>query len=702
MFKAKKILIFFFAILLINNIYAQKISEIDSLKQILEKAKEEDKPEILNKLSWSLRNSTPEESVKYGKEALILAKKYDITIELAKAYGFLGVAYRNLGNYPDAFDNYFKGLKISETYGHKEQEGYANINIGNLYIYQESYKDAVNYLNKAIEIAKEIDNQNMLAYCNLNIGRAFLLEEEFDKSLEYFNIALEIRTTANDLDAQAVCHKYIGDAYLGQQKTDQAFESYNVALKLDNSFTDKDLLADTYSKLAEILIIKNKILEAKKYAEISLEYSKIVNNKFRIRNAYKILSEIEIKLNNFEKATINLQNVLKYNDSLFNQRLSQKLLNIKYSVAQEKKQAEIDLLNKENEIVELKLKRKKTFEIFLILALILMSVVIVVGFVLRGKLKSSNKKLNIHQKIVLDQKEELEQALKEQERLNQQFFAKNIEVEQRNIEIKAFSENLKKEKEKVEIAHKKRTESINYAKRIQESLITSNKLTDKYLKDYFIVFKPLDLVSGDFYYVTKINKYLIFAVADCTGHGVPGAFITMLGITYLNTIINNKEVNTPADVLNILREDFKKLFDTFGTENQNGLDIALCVINTETDILQYAGAYNPLWIVRNNELLEYKATQNPIGAYLKERKFENNEIELKNNDVIYIASDGYQDQFDENGQKLTKKRFKNLLIKIHSLPLKEQKKELETFLKKWKGGYRQIDDITVMGIRWTK
>jgi len=678
------------------------MSKIDSLKQILELSKEEDKPKILNNLCWKLRNSTPEESVKYGKLSIILSQKYNNTMELAKAYGFTGVAYRNLGNYPNAFDNYFKGLKVSEKYEHKEQEGYANINIGNLYIYQESYSDAINYLSKAIDIAEKLENNSMLAYCNLNLGRALLLKEEYEKSLEYFNKALEIRTKLEDLDAQAVCHKYIGDAYLGQEKLDIAFESYYIALNLDNLLTDRDLLADVNSKLAEISLLKNKFLEAKKYAETSLEYSKIVNNKFRIRNAYEILSEINIKLKNYETATIYLQSVVKYNDSLFNQRLSQKLLNIKYRSAQEKKQIEIDFLNTEKEITTLDIKRKKRFEIILIFALIFMFVIAILSFILSKKLKTNNKELGKHQNIILEQKEKLEQTLKEQERLNQQFFAKNIEVEQRNKEIKAFSENLKMEKERVEIAHKKITESINYAKGIQNTLLTSKELISKYLKDYFILFKPRDQVSGDFYYVTKINKHLIFATADCTGHGVPGAFITMLGITYLNSTVNNKEITNPGDALNLLRGRFKKTFKTFGTESQNGLDIALCIIDIETGILQYAGAYNPLWIVRKNELKEYKATRNPIGSYLKEKSFENNEIQLFDNDIIYIASDGYQDQFNKKNQKFTKKRFKNLLFEIHSLPMIEQKQKLDDFFDKWRNGYPQIDDVTVMGVKWEK
>ena len=153
--------------------------------------------------------------------------------------------------------------------------------------------------------------------------------------------------------------------------------------------------------------------------------------------------------------------------------------------------------------------------------------------------------------------------------------------------------------------------------------------------------------------------------------------------------------------LNILRERFKRTFRTFGSENPNGLDIAFCVIDTKTNIMQYAGAYNPLWIIRSDEFIEYKATRNPIGFYIKEKDFQNYKIQLQDDDLIYLFSDGYKDQIGgENKRKFTNNRFKNLLIKIHHLPLNEQKTELAQTLQEWKQNYNQIDDITVMGVKW--
>lgn len=266
--------------------------------------------------------------------------------------------------------------------------------------------------------------------------------------------------------------------------------------------------------------------------------------------------------------------------------------------------------------------------------------------------------------------------------------------------VKAEDE-LKLKTTKIKNAHKEITDSIEYAKTIQYALLSNKKIIDKYLTSYFIFFKPKDNLSGDFYYVNKIDDYLILVVADCTGHGVPGALLTILGITYIHDIIRRKETDTASEVLNILRERIKNTFKSFGTNNQHGLDIAFCAVNTKTHIMQYAGAYNSLVILRNNELIEYKATRNPIGFYHNEISFKNNIIQLEDNDSIYLYSDGFQDQL---GGKYYKKyrsnNFKQFLQKIHELPMSVQKQKLENELEDWKGDGEQTDDILVLSVKY--
>jgi len=262
-----------------------------------------------------------------------------------------------------------------------------------------------------------------------------------------------------------------------------------------------------------------------------------------------------------------------------------------------------------------------------------------------------------------------------------------------------YENSIKESKEKIEKAHKHITDNINYAKTIQQALLPAKEVIDSSFNDYFVLFKPKEQVSGDFYYLKKFNDFVIFAVADCTGHGVSGGFLTMLAITNLNDIVSKRSIKNPAQALNLLRDKIKKTYKTFGSENKNGLDIALCALNTKNNILHYSGAFNPLWIIRNNELIEYKATRNPIGFYPNEVDFEYHEIQLQKNDSLFIFSDGYVDQFGgDNDKKFTAKRFKQLLLSNSHLPMYEQKNILEETFNKWKGNAEQTDDVVVIGV----
>ena len=251
------------------------------------------------------------------------------------------------------------------------------------------------------------------------------------------------------------------------------------------------------------------------------------------------------------------------------------------------------------------------------------------------------------------------------------------------------------------------TDSINYACQIQSAVIPSTEIIAGKVSDYFVLFKPRDIVSGDFYWATTKENKLVVAAVDCTGHGVPGAFMSMLGIAFLNEIVNRlfeKHGNNlkACGILNELRERVITSLHQTGKlgENQDGMDMALCIIDTDTNQLQYAGANNPLYLIRNNVLTEFKADKMPIGIHYTTLPFTNNIIDLQKNDTVYIFSDGYADQFGgESGTKFKKKSFQEMLVKLQDFSMPEQKKKLEQQFDNWKGIYEQIDDIIVIGLR---
>ncbi|MCK4662081.1 MAG: SpoIIE family protein phosphatase [Bacteroidales bacterium] len=259
------------------------------------------------------------------------------------------------------------------------------------------------------------------------------------------------------------------------------------------------------------------------------------------------------------------------------------------------------------------------------------------------------------------------------------------------------------QKEEIEEKNKHIMDSIYYAKRIQNALLPPKEMVSKALPEHFILFKPRDIVSGDYYWLGKTGGNTVIVAADCTGHGVPGAFMSMLGVAFLNEIVSKSETIMANEILNQLREHVMTSLRQTGKEGEakDGMDMALCIIDHNKMKLQFSGANNPLYLIRNKELIQYKADRMPIGIYIKTQAFENTEIQLEKDDSIYIFSDGFVDQFGgEKGRKFKSKPFKKLLVDIQDKTMKEQYEILDNTIEDWKGPVQeQIDDILVIGIK---
>lgn len=255
--------------------------------------------------------------------------------------------------------------------------------------------------------------------------------------------------------------------------------------------------------------------------------------------------------------------------------------------------------------------------------------------------------------------------------------------------------------------NKEINDSIRYAQRIQKAVLPSQESISRLLPKHFILFKPRDIVSGDYYWVTKIHHKTVVVVADCTGHGVPGALMSMLGISLLNKLFIEDEDISAARVLDKLRDDVITSLNDVDEMKSNsekvkdGMDMAIMIFDFERHKMQYSGAYNPFYLVRNKELQHFKADRMPVGLFLeKNANFTNHEIDIQKDDIIYAFSDGYVDQIDESGsKKFLSKNFKNLLLEINDLSMEDQKKVLNSKIETWKGTHEQIDDILVMGIK---
>ncbi len=309
---------------------------------------------------------------------------------------------------------------------------------------------------------------------------------------------------------------------------------------------------------------------------------------------------------------------------------------------------------------------------------------------------------NLDDKIILDQSDEIGELAENFEKMRRSLKKLITELNEmnKNLEQKVIERTLKIEQQKINI-----TDSIHYASRIQKALLTPYEELRRLLPSYFIFNKPKDIVSGDYYWVSEAEDKVIVAVADCTGHGVPGAFMSILGISILNEIVTKSDTLIASDVLNELRKRLIKSLRQTGDndEAKDGMEMALCVVDFENQLLQYSGAFRPLYLIRNNELQEIKGDSMPIGVYNEEEiSFSNKELQFKDNDIIYLFSDGFVDQIGGPKRKTFRSNnFKQLLVNIHQKPLDEQEAILEKEYEEWKRDMEQIDDIMVMGIRYT-
>ncbi len=286
-----------------------------------------------------------------------------------------------------------------------------------------------------------------------------------------------------------------------------------------------------------------------------------------------------------------------------------------------------------------------------------------------------------------------------EERLN----AKNQVLNEQNKKLEANTRKILQQKEIIEQHSTAISDSINYAAMIQQAVLQPPDFMNEWGLENFILYKPKAVVSGDFYWGTKRNDSLLIAAADSTGHGVPGAFMSMLGLAFLDDIDNDKKTLTAAGILDTLRElVIHKLKQRGGShELKDGMDISICIINREAGTLEFAGANNPLYIVRDGTLIKIPADKMPIGILsVSPRPFNNNVFELKKNDLLYMFSDGYADQFGgSNGKKLMYNHFQDLLLQYHKKPMEEQKVLLNDYFENWRGEHVQVDDVLVMGIK---
>ncbi len=509
----------------------------------------------------------------------------------------------------------------------------------------------------------EVLNQELFAQ-KMEIEQQKFETEQY--AHEVANKAKELETKNQELFAQKM------------ELEQKSFEDLEKQKELEKKARETEML--NQQLFAQKLEMEQQKFETEQYSYELEDKAKALETK----NQELFAQKMELEQKNFEVLENQKQLEKKAKET---EVLNQELFAQKMEIEQQKFETEQYALEIKNKAQDLETKNLELFS-------------------QKIELEQKNYEILENQKELEKKTKEIEEKNKAQERLNQELFAQKIAMEQRNQEIELYSQQMEELKDQAESALGSLHDSINYSKYIQDALLPGETALKQIFKssDFFIYFSPKEVIGGDFYFAKKVNDYAIFAVADCTGHGIPGALITMLGMSFLDNYVSIKKVNTTGTLLNLIRKEIKH---TFVSENslvsKVGFDISLCAVNLKTNELQYSGAFNPLIIIRDNTIHEYKATRNPIGSYPVEKDFDTTYIQLEENDRIYLFSDGYIDQIGgSNDRKFSKKQFKNMLLEIHQFPMKTQQAYASKILEKWQGEQAQVDDITLMGINWTK
>jgi serine phosphatase RsbU (regulator of sigma subunit) len=542
--------------------------------------------------------------------------------------------------------------------------------IANLLMYTENFKEAMIHFDEAQNYFKQAEFEIGIGITYQNKALIYSEFDQYDSAKHFTYKAADIYRKIGSSNLLFECYGNLADFYTAEDQLDSAafyldeaitgFENGGTARDLSVSYLRKAYLSDNIGNKREAIRFINK---AHKLAHDHSFHRILID-------VYSFAHSLYKKTGNVNKALENLENYRALSDSLHEVDLAshETELIAEYSIA--KREKEIELLKTQDNLKAALIRKQQNA----MLAIGLLAIII--GIITIGVLR----------------------RLRTKRLANAILSEKNEEINAQNEEIRAQSEEIIKQNDLLVHQKQELTDSINYARFIQQSIFTAQ--VDSSI-EYFRYNKPKDIVSGDFFWSDKTENYQYFAVADCTGHGVPGAFMSLLGFTFLNQVFNQQTEPPVEQMLEVLRFNIKKaLNQSSNIENsKDGLDLALIRINLKTRHLEFAGAYRPVWIFDENGFNELKGDRQPIGYYPKEKPFTKQSYALKDNAKIYLFTDGLTDQLnDDETQKLKVKGFYELIERIKDLPISDQKESVSKFYQTYVGRAQQIDDILVAGI----
>ncbi len=561
-----------------------------------------------------------------------------------------GYLCNNLGDIPEALEYFHKSLKIQEEIGDKAGVAYSLNNIGYIYSGQGDIIRGLDYYQRSLKLREEINDKEGIAQSLSNIGNIYEKQGDQSKALRYYFKALRIREAIGDEYGQAYSFQIIGAVFQKDGNTADALNYYLKSLAIRKKIGDQQGIAYSLRELGAFYFKQKNISLAKEYALQALKESQKIGYPDNIGSAANLLQDIYQSEKTYDKAYEMLKLFMVMKDSVSNDENKKMATRKQFQYEFEKKELKSKAEQEKKDIeYELRSKQQRMIIYFVIAGLIFLSVFGILTY-------------------------------------------KRYKITQRQNKI------IERQKHIVEEHQKEILDSINYAKRIQYALLAHEDLLKKQLPSHFVLFKPKDIVSGDFYWATEHNDKFYLAVCDSTGHGVPGAFMSLLNIGFLSEAIKEKDITEPHKIFNYVR---KRLIESITNEQQqDGMDGVLACFDPSLNAFTYAAAHNAPVLIRDGVLVELPKDKMPVGKGEGLESFNLQTVSLKKGDSVFLYTDGYSDQFGgPKGKKFKYKELHALFLSIHHLPVEEQVKILDRKFENWKGALEQVDDVLVIGIK---
>ncbi len=599
-------------------------------------------------------------SLYYHNKALELAEEENINDEhLSFTYLMLGNDYYDKGNFSQASNFYFKSLKVAEEIGSNNMLVQNHNRLSKLYYKMKDYPLSLSSVKKALDLNTTKNTRELGASYN-SLGNNYLVKNEVDSGLIYFINTLNNYQLCGDIIGQSIASINLGDTYLAlfnnTNKNDLLDSSYNYyknSYLLNSQVDNKFGMIYGLWGMADVNLKNNEYNKALNDYQNALKLSVNIGSKSEELNLYNKLHYLYDKINKTDSSLFYLKKHILLKNQVESTEQAKQLMK-QESIYEAEKIIEQEKIESERKLF-IENEKNKWKNIFIVLVVLVALILFYITYI-------SIKRLKI--------------------------------IRSKNLIINKINNELQTQKQEI-------TDSINYARRIQNAILPSNDFIKECLPESFLYYKPKDIVAGDFYWIEKIGDKIIFAVADCTGHGVPGAMMSVICSNALTKAVKEYSLYSPEKILDKVNEIVKAALHNKADEVRDGMDISLCVWDKSSNNMKFSGAFNSFYYCRNNELNILKADRMPIGKYVQNDKmFSLQEVELQKGDVIYLFTDGYADQFGGvKGKKFKTKVLRELLLKIHTAPVENQISTLDSILNEWRGEFEQVDDICILGFK---